>query len=146
MIRRKVVFHVKQMWSVFLSLGTVVGLFFAFRSHGYEPGDQDNAFDSWLLFFLGVGYGMAVLNMIILNEEWPLRAHGQLWTYVADALIWGIIGADRIGLRRPIMDNELTLIRASFIVGIACLIIGLLIVDVGVGLRHLKRRHKVDSL
>ena len=119
---RRVAWLVRRYAPVVLAAGTVYTLALVLRQHDYTPMDQ---IDTRMITAMGVAYALAALVMFLFNEEWTLRAHGQFWTYVGDAALWGGVGLDRLDWRRPMTTSELVVVRACFVVGSAALILGL---------------------
>lgn len=115
----------RVMWSLLLSAGTMYSLVLLFRWKDFDPGPTSN-FDTWMVTAMGLAYAGTVIEMLIRNEQWPLRAHGQIWTYIGDALLWCGVGFFRLGWRHQLTTDDLYKIRAAFIVGVAGLALGII--------------------
>lgn len=122
-----------MMWTLLLSAGSVYTLVLVFRWQNYDP-LRPNEFDNRLIATMGIVYLATAITMLLHNETWPLRAHGQWLTYVGDALFWGGLGFYRLGLRHPFTVDDLTKIRAVFVVAVLCLGLAVVFLNVGAGI------------
>lgn len=111
---------VRWLWPLVAAAGTVFAVWLVFQSHDYGRSG-----DAWLLAFVGTAYLIAVAFVLIFTRRWDLRALGQVVTYFADAGLYIGAGGSALGWRRPLTPEEVNLIRSGFVVGGACLVIGL---------------------
>jgi hypothetical protein len=121
-LRRTAVF-VRHYGVLLLSVAAVYGVYVALRDNSVESG---HVIDTRLLIAMGFGFALAAVVMLLFTREWSLRAVGQFLTYVGDAALWGGVGAARVGWTHPITPGELQIIRATFIVAIVALVLGLI--------------------
>jgi hypothetical protein len=121
--KRCATFCIRRYFPVFAAIAVVLGVFAIYQSYNIGPTDP---FDSWLLIFIATAYLNAALVMVIFNKTWPLRAVGQLFTFLADGFFYGLLGGQRLGWFPPFTDGQLNITRAFFLVGAAALLIGLI--------------------
>lgn len=112
---------VARAWPLVALAGTISAVGLAFNRREFDTGD-----DGWLLLVEGVSYLLAVIVLIVYTERWTLRGLAQVATYAADAGIYVGVGGAAVGLRSPLSDLEINLIRAGFVVGGPLLIISLI--------------------
>jgi hypothetical protein len=81
--------------------------------------------DGQLLACVGLAYLIAIGFLLFFTRRWTMRALGQIATYGADAALYLGVGASALGWWPPYSRDELNLIRSGFVVGSACLVVGL---------------------
>ena len=112
-------------WKLFLALGTMIAVWQAFNQHTFNP--QNDPIDSWILVGIGCAYVLAMIWMIVWNDEWTTRGCGQFLTYLGDAQFYGLLGLWRSGWRHYPSPEEFNLSRACFVAGGTMLVFGLVI-------------------
>jgi hypothetical protein len=108
--------------------GTIYAAWLAFQSINLSPA---NSVDPWILVSLAAGYIFAVAVILVFNDGFSFANLGQIGTYFGEIVFFGTIGGGRLGWWNekddPITVGEINLSRACFVVGVVCLVMGLLI-------------------
>lgn len=123
-MKRKLLYILGTYAPLLAGVLAIVAAWIGLRHANVHPGDR---FGTYLLVLTGVGFILASIVIFIFTREWTIQNVGQFLVYVADAWVWGGLGASRLGWRDPIIGGELLGIRATFLVGSACFVIGLMI-------------------
>lgn len=111
----------RWLWPLLAMAGTVFAVWLVFETHDYGRRG-----DAWLLFGVGLVYLVAVGFILGFTRRWDWRELGQIVTYLADAGLYIGAGGSTLGVRPAIQSWELNLIRAMFVCGGVCLVVGLL--------------------